>query len=130
MPELREFQVDTATGNVAIADDTEILALAGGLVTAPGDTEEVTIIAWGQITIGTGGVLLTTRIRRGATVAGTLVGEANGLTVVAANVVGFVVIAKEQRQNVGQLQYCVSVQVGSAVAASTVLQAAIAVFVS
>lgn len=82
---------------------------------------ELIIILWEvTLTIGTTGNLLTPKLRRGTTVAGTLVNVGTGVTVVAPNVVKLSGVYTDTPGAVAGQQYSITLTVGAATANSTV----------
>lgn len=119
------------TANVAITTTSEISVVSSPPVTLPRDTGSVCILAWVQLTTGTMTTTVTPRIRRETTTGGTLVGEANAVTIGAAagQTEQFYEMVCEDRANVATVTYNFTVQQAAANADGSALQGGILVFV-
>jgi hypothetical protein len=117
------YSSTTVLGSPAAAAETAIVTLPG--FTPPSDTDAVLLMGWIAYTVGTNGVSGRIRIRQGAALTGTVVGDTGLLTEVAANLVSRVIFAVDTPGIVNNFQYTMSLIVGSGSAASTVSQAAL-----
>jgi hypothetical protein len=122
-------EVAVATANVTIATTTEVVAVTSAPMALERPGATFAIKGWAQITTGTNVTTVTVRIRRGATISGTLVGEANVITVGAAagSNEQFAIMTAEQRADEGQAQYSLTIQQAGADGNGAILQSAIEV---
>lgn len=74
----------TFTANVTLTTTTETVIVSTPRRNAPRGDVEVLVWACAQLTTGAATTTVTPRIRRGTAITGTLVGEANAITVGAA----------------------------------------------
>lgn len=131
MADVREVVLAQATANVAVTTTTETVAVSSGPVKTPFQTHQIVILAWGQLTTGTGTTTVTPRIRRGTAITGALVGEANAETVKAAagGTEPFVIMVAEERADQESVEYSLTLAQAAATADGTILQASILVLV-
>ncbi len=100
-------------------------------VTADGVSASVATVIMGTVhvsVVGTNGVLITIRIREGASASGTIVGEAVTRTVVATEAHDMHIIVVDPSTAGANQQYEITVQVGSGSANTTVAYSSIVVF--
>lgn len=121
----------TFTANVTLTTTTEMSVVSSGPALAPRQTVNVCVYAWAQLTTGAATTTVTPRIRRGTTTSGTLVGEANAITIGAAagSTEQYVAMVCEDRANVGSVDYNFSLAQASATGDGTALQGGILVLV-
>lgn len=122
---------NTFATNVALVTTAETSVIASGPVTATRQTVNVCVLAWAQLTTGTMTTTVTPRIRRGSAVGGTLVSEANAITI-GASAGGneqFLAIACEDRSDVATVDYNFTLQQASADGNGAALHGGILVFV-
>jgi hypothetical protein len=121
----------TFTTNVTLTTTTETTAVTSGPATASRQTANVCVFAWAQLTTGTATTTVTPRIRRGADTTGTLVGEANAVTIGAAagSTEQFLAMVCEDRADVATVDYTFTLQQASATGNGTALQGGILVLV-
>lgn len=121
----------TFTTDVTLTTTTEKDVIYSGPVTAGRQTVNVCIVAWAQLTTGTMTSAVTPRIRRGTGIAGTLVGEANAQTILAAagSTEPFFEMVCEDRADVATVDYSFTLQQTAASANGSALQGGILVFV-
>lgn len=126
-----QYGFTSFTTDVTLTTTAETTVVASPPVTAPRDGDDVCVIAWAQLTTGTGTTTVTPRIRQGAAATGTLVGEANAETikVAAAGTEPFVAMVCETRTNVSTVQYNFTLQQAGASGNGAALQGGILVFV-
>lgn len=113
-----------ATTNVTMTTTNEtVVATISGITT--GRARDIAIQGFAQITTGGGTTALTPRIRRGTTIAGTLVGEGNPLQVAAAagSTEDVEISVVDTGQDVQGQSYVLTVQQTGAAADGTSLQA-------
>ncbi len=129
MPELLEKAALTSVANVTVTTTTETVAIGSGRVQVPTVTAKIHIKAWCQLTLGTGTTTVTPRIRQGAGITGTLLGEATAeaIKTAAGSSEPFVLEATESVQDVESVEYAFTVQQAGASANGTVVQAGIEV---
>jgi len=101
------------------------------LVTIPADAVQVLIWAWGQLTTGASTTTVTPRIRRGTTITGALIGEANAEDVKAAagSIEPYMIMLTEDVTQEDRIQYSFTLQQAGATGNGTVQQASILVLV-
>jgi hypothetical protein len=121
----------TSPTDVTLTTTSETSIIASGPASAPRQTVNVCVLAWGQLTTGTNTTAVTPRIRRGTTTSGTLVGEANAEQVKAAagSTETFVISVCEDRSDVATVDYNLTLQQTAASANGSALQGTILVFV-
>ena len=131
MADILEAELTTSGSDVTLVTTAETEGINSPEVVAPRQTVRVLILAWGQLTTGTGTTAVTPRIRRGTGTAGTLVGEANAETAKAAagSTEPFFLLASEARADVDRVQYTLTLQQTAATGNGTLLQAAILVLI-
>jgi len=131
MPEVYEVGYNHSTTDVTVTTTTETVAISSPEIKVPFQTARLLVMAWAQVTTGTGATALTARIRRGTTTSGALVGEANAETLKAAagGTEPVFIIVQEDQAGVDSVQYSLTVQQTGATGDGTVLQAAILVLV-
>lgn len=117
---VRLASVFTSTIIASPATNAETVVATTGAINLAVDNAPVILVAFIEITIGTSGVLLTLRLRRGTTTGGTLINVGNGATVVATNVVRHSIVYVDTPGAGAGLQYSLTAQVGSGAATSTV----------
>jgi hypothetical protein len=105
-------------GSPALAAET-IICTTGALNLAV-DNAQVLLVGFVEITIGTSGVSLTLRLRRGAATSSTLINVGSAATVAATNVVRHSICYADSPGVVAGVQYSLTAQVGSGAAASNV----------
>jgi hypothetical protein len=125
----QDLSAVTVTTNVTVTTTSETIAVTSAPVTLNYQTALIFIMAWCQLTTGTATADVTPRIRQGSLVTGTLVGEANAVTVGAAagSTEQFLMMAAEERFGENTVVYNLTVQQGSATGNGTILQASILV---
>ncbi len=127
--EVLAAEAAVSAGNVTITTTTETVAISSNPMALERPGASFLIKAWAQVTTGTNIASMTARIRRGAAITGTLVNEANTITVGAAagsNEV-FTAWGMEQRADEGQVQYSLTLQQVTADGNATILQSGIEV---
>ena len=77
MADIKEAEITHQIADVTLTTTSETVILSSPRLTVPFHTCRALVVAWGQLTLGTGTRACTPRIRRGTTTAGALVGEAN-----------------------------------------------------
>lgn len=128
---VRQFGVTTFTTNVTLTTTTETSLVSSESVPAPRQTVTVCVLGWAQLTTGAATTTVTPRIRRGTTTSGTLVGEANAVTIGAAagSTEQFVALACEDRSDVASVEYNYTLTQAAATGNGTAVQGGILVFV-
>lgn len=120
MPQSFNFIQSTAiNASPGAAAETNICTFTG--VTTNGAGDMVLLSGLADITIGTAGVLVTARVRRG-NLTGTLLNTWTGITVVAGNTYLIPIEWADTPGEVVNQQYAFTIQVGSATAATTINQ--------
>jgi len=123
--------VNTSGTNVTLTTTSETSIISSGAVTLPRANGIVVVIAWAQLTTGAATTTVTPRIRQGTATTGTLVGEANAVTIGAAagSTEVFTIFVSEERSNVANVQYNLTLQQAAATGNGTALQAGILVLI-
>lgn len=121
----------TFTTNVTLTTTTETSLVASGPATAPRQTVNVCVVAWAQLTTGAATTTVTPRIRRGTTTSGTLVGEANAVTIGAAagSTEQYLAMVCENRVDVVTVDYNFTLTQAGATGDGTAVQGGILVLV-
>lgn len=129
MAEVLEKVVNTSATNVTLTTTSETVIISSGLLTMPFQTARAVIKAWAQLTTGAATTTVTPRVRRGTAVGGTLVGEANAITIGAAagSNEQYFIMASEARAGEESVQYSLTLEQASATGDGTALQAGIEV---
>lgn len=117
--------------NTTLTTTSETVIISSPPATAWKNVVNVCVFAWAQLTTGAATTTVTPRIRQGTTTSGTLVNEANAVTIGAAagSTEQFLAMACEDRSNVASVDYSLTLQQASATGNGTALQAGILVFV-
>jgi len=112
--------------DVTIVTTTETVVATLSGITTPRRTN-ITLRGWAQVTTGAATTALTTRIRRGTTITGTLVGEANATQVaaVAGSTEEVDVQVEDPGVDLAMGTYVLTVQATAATGNSTALQASL-----
>lgn len=120
----------------AVSSDTALVTTAETVVaTVSGISTpravNVQLRGWAQLTTGTNTTAVTPRIRRGTTITGTLIGEANPITLGAAagSTEDFEVDVTDLGADVANATYVLTLQQTAASANGSCLQAAIEAYV-
>lgn len=117
-------QANYETANVAIITTTEKVLITLTLSGLPAGTP-ILLLGLAAVTLGTGTTSLASRVRRGTTIAGTQIGEANTIEGTAANTVhGLIMLADITTQD-GE-SYVLTAQQNGATANGTSLQQVLA----
>lgn len=124
MARLARFFRTVFSANVTIVTtaETVVCTLAG--VSAQGPQCSVQLRGWAQVTLAANSTGVTLRVRRGTSVSGTLVGEANAVTsgiTASTNFAGDVEVTDAPGEVAGQ-SYVLTVEVTGASANNTALQ--------
>ena len=129
MADILEKIVNVSATNVTLTTTSETVIISSGEITIPFATALILIRAWAQLTTGAATTTVTPRIRRGTAVGGTLVGEANAITIGAAagSNEQFFIMVMEERADQARVEYSLTLQQASATGNGTALQAGIEV---
>lgn len=129
MAELREVGFSIVTADTALVTTAETVVATSDVIQVPTATALVVVHAWAQLTTGAATTTVTPRIRRGTDTAGTLIGEANAVTIgaVAGSTEQFQAMASEQISGIGPLQYVFTLAQAAATGNGSALQAGIIV---
>lgn len=127
----RQIAYETFTTNVTLTTTTETVIVSSGPASLQRREGNVCVVAWAQLTTGTGTTTVTPRIRRGTTASGDVVGEGNAETikVAATGTEPFFIFQCEDRADVGTVRYSLTLEQAGASANGTALQGGILVFV-
>lgn len=119
----------TVTADVTLTTTAETVIVTSTDLSSIRDDTEVIVIAWAQLTTGTNTTAVTPRIRRGSTTGGTLIGEANAVTLGAAagSTEQFYAIAVERIAGATRTPYSLTLQQTAASANGSALQGGIVV---
>lgn len=112
------------TTNDTLTTTTEtVVCTVTGVTT--GRRQDVRLRGWAQLTTGTNTTAVTPRIRRGADATGTLIGEANAVTIGAAagGTESFAIEATDPAVDTSGATYVLTLQQAGATANGTALQA-------
>lgn len=118
------------TADTALVTTAEtVVATVSGVTT--GRAVNVQLRGWAQLTTGTNTTAVTPRIRRGTTIAGTLIGEGNPVTIGAAagSTEDFEVDVVDSGADIASASYVLTLQQTAASANGSCLQAAIEAYV-
>jgi hypothetical protein len=125
-----QIAFNTVTADVTLTTTTEAVIVSSGPVTLPREVANVCVIGWAQLTTGTNTTAVTPAIRRGTTITGTLVGEANAETIMAAagSTEPKFYMACEERSGVATVDYSFTLKQTGASANGSALSGSIIVF--
>jgi len=131
MADIKEVAFNHSVADVTISTTTETVVISSGLVSLPFHTCHIIVLAWCQLVSGTATTDVTSRIRRGTSTAGALVGEANAeaIKTAAGSREPFMIMVHEERAREEAVEYCLTIQQTAATADGIVNQAAIIVLV-
>jgi hypothetical protein len=131
MAELSEIGSAGATTDVSVVTTNETVAVTSDEVFVERGGARVVILAHCILTTGAATTTVTPRIRRGTTTAGTLIGEANAITIgaVAGSNEHFNIFGVDEVAGVDSVQYSLTVQQAAASGNGTVLSSSIVVLV-
>jgi hypothetical protein len=115
----QEFSVQVTTNTTVVTTAETIVATTPAISTPSPDTP-VTISGVLSMTYGTGTTAVTVQVRRGTTVSGTLVGEANAWNVTAGNTSEQTFSVKDTPGDVAGQSYVITVTQTGATANGTV----------
>jgi hypothetical protein len=117
--------------NVTLTTTAETIVVTSDPVTFSRPNSTVCVWAWAQLTTGTDTASVTPRIRRGTSTSGTLINEANAITIGAAvgSTEQFVAMGCEDRSGVEAVRYVFTLSQASASADGTGLQAGILILI-
>ena len=118
----------TADTTLVTTAETVVATLSG--VSTP-RAVNVQLRGWAQLTTGTNTTAVTPRIRRGSTITGTLIGEANPVTIGAAagSTEDFEVDVRDDGADIAAATYVLTLQQTGASANGSCVQAAIEAYV-
>jgi hypothetical protein len=129
--QLQDAQANYSSTNVNISTTTETVIITSPLVRTYRNSGVVIVIAYVEVTLGTGTTTITHRIRRGSTTSDPLVNEANALAIQTA--VGssehYSLCIFEQLNSEQVNVYSYTLQQASATGNGTALEAGIAVLI-
>lgn len=128
---VKDLGATTFAADVSLVTTAETVVVSSDLLLTPFNTSRVVVIAWAQLTTGASTTAVTPRIRRGTTTSGTLVSEANAVTIGAAagSTEQFFAVAFEERGGTDRVQYSLTLQQTAASANGSALQGGIVVLV-
>lgn len=131
MAQLMEVGLNTVTADVTLTTTGETVIISSGLVAVPYETANLLIVAWAQLTTGTGTTGVTPRLRRGTNTAGAVVGEGNTEQVKAAagSTEPFFIMGIDAQSPAAAVQYSLTLQQAAATGNGTALQAGIVLLV-
>ena len=119
------FDAVHAAPAATITGSTELVAVTSNGVNTGAPGARVMIRGYLNATAGTVGTTLTIRIRRGTSITGTLVGQADVFTIVASTINQLAILAVDSPGEVAQQQYVVTVQQGAGAGNGTLNDAGI-----
>lgn len=124
-----EIRVAVTAVDVPLVAATEVVALQLDGISTENPDEDVLILAFATVTTAALTTALTTRIRRGTTIAGALVGEANAVGAAAAVTVSVAGYGRDNPGAVASQSYVVTVQATGPAANGSILSAIIVAIV-
>lgn len=129
MAQLTEVGSAQSLADATITTTTELVAVTSDPIYVPGANARIVIIARAVVTLGTGTTAVTPRVRRGTTIADTLVGEANAeqIKTAAGSSEPFDALVADEVSGVDQVTYVFTVQQTGASGNGTVVSASILV---
>lgn len=129
MADMVQKEVTITSADTALVTTAETAVVSSPVMSVPKNSCRCLVKGWAQLTTGTNTTSVKPRIRRGADATGTLVNEANIEQVKAAagSTEFFVSWAVDERQNVGSVQYTLTLEQAGASANGSCLQAGIEV---
>ncbi len=118
---------NSVTADTTIVTTTEVVAATISDVTTPGPGCKVIFRGFAQVTTGTNTTGVTLRIRKGTTISGTLIGEANieQIEAVAGSTEGHEIATEDSPGEVAYQSYVLTVQQTAASANGAVVQASL-----
>lgn len=129
MANIREAEALSSGTNVTLTTTSETIIITSPVLVLPADRVQLYILAWAQLTTGTATTTVTPRIRRGALVTDTLIGEGNAEDVKAAagSTEPFLIALVDNVTDRVSVQYVFTLQQAAATGNGTALQASILV---
>jgi hypothetical protein len=126
------MEAATSTVDVTVTTTTETVAIVAPVFNSPRSFVRVVVVAWAQLTTGAATTTVTPRIRRGSTTSGTLISEANAVTIAspAGSTEQLHMIAVELIDGASALEYSLTVEQAGATGDGTVRAAGITVTVA
>lgn len=121
-PKVRSAQVVSDTTLVTTA---ETVAAVIGNVSNQSADGVIRFTGYAAVLGGTNTTLVTARVRRGNGITGTIVGEADPLTLVGAGQLGIPISCEDTPGEVGGVPYSLTIQLTGASANGTVLAASL-----
>lgn len=120
----RELSTPVTT-NVTLTTTTETVIATLSGVSSPRAGVKIRLHGWYQVTLGTATTAVTTRIRQGTGITGTLIQEANAeqISTAAASSEGHSIDVEDTLGEVANVSYVLTVEQTAATANGTVLQA-------
>ncbi len=130
MAQIKQIEAATTTTPVSLVTTAETIVLTSSRMEMSGDAARILILAWAQLTTGTGTTGITPRLRRGTLVTGTLVGSAilEGNKVAATGTEPFFLMLIDTPAANDAVQYVFTLQQAGAGANGSSVQATIALF--
>lgn len=108
-----------------ITGATELVAVTSNGINTSGPGSRVFVRGYFNATCGTVGTTLTIRVRRGTSITGTLVGQADVFTIVASTLNQMAILAVDSPGEVSGQQYVITVQQGAGAGNGTLNDAGI-----
>lgn len=117
-----------ATANITLTTTSETELVQVDSVDVPNPGGQVRLRGWCQLTTGTGTTTVTLRIRRGTDTSGTLVDEANAVTIGAAagSTEQFDIMVDEAPGELAGASYVLTAQQAAATGNGSAVQASLA----
>lgn len=128
---LQDVGFSTVTANTTVVTTAETVAASVSGIREVLSDCRVVVLGFFEMTTGANTTDLKIGVRRGTAGTGTLIGEANAVTIYAAtgSTEQRFIMASESRTNEDSLAYCITVIASGASANGTILQAGILVLV-
>ena len=114
---------NTIIASPALAAET--IVATTGAISQVYDGASIFLFWFCELTIGTSGISLNAKLRRGAALTSTLVNVGQARTVVAGNLVSFSGVYFDNAGIVAGVQYSLTLTIGSGAAASTLTDVAL-----
>lgn len=129
MADIQEVGFNYTQDNVAIVGTTETAIITTPRTSLVRQTMTAFVLGWVQMITGTNTTTVSPRLRRGATIAGTLISENNaeGIKVAVGVVETFLAMAIEELSNIAEVRYTLSAAQAGATANGATRQQALIV---
>lgn len=129
MAQVRGAEAGYTTTAVAVVTTAETIAITSPSLAPQSPAQRFVVLAWAQLTVGTGTTGITPRLYRGASLSGTLLGVATLEAVLGAvgSTEPHLLMLVDQPGNIDEVVYTFSLQQAAATANGSIVQASIMV---